>query len=194
MGRKAIPKSLRFEVFKRDSFTCQYCGRSAPEVLLEVDHITPVSKGGDNSMINLVTSCRDCNRGKSAKELSDNSSVKAQKKQLDELQQRKEIMEMMVQWRKELMEIEEVEIDTIEDYIESITGYSLTEEGRNIIRNVIKRFGFNEVYEATEISFFKYYNSYPWHTQREFSNALRKIGGVCYNRKKQRERDAEQDY
>lgn len=46
--RVPISKALRFEVFKRDSFTCQYCGRSAPEVVLEVDHIVPVSKGGTN--------------------------------------------------------------------------------------------------------------------------------------------------
>ena len=44
--RVAIPKSIRFEVFKRDSFTCQYCGESAPNVILNVDHIYPVSKGG----------------------------------------------------------------------------------------------------------------------------------------------------
>ena len=42
--RKAISKKLRFEVFKRDSFTCQYCGKSAPDVILHVDHILPVKK------------------------------------------------------------------------------------------------------------------------------------------------------
>lgn len=35
--RKGIPRSIRFEVFKRDMFTCQYCGRKAPDVILEVD-------------------------------------------------------------------------------------------------------------------------------------------------------------
>lgn len=34
--RKAISKRTRFEVFKRDNFTCQYCGKSAPNVLLDV--------------------------------------------------------------------------------------------------------------------------------------------------------------
>ena len=61
MARKAIPKSVRFEVFKRDKFTCQYCGASAPDVILEIDHIRPVSKGGTNDILNLVTACRDCN-------------------------------------------------------------------------------------------------------------------------------------
>ncbi len=64
--RKAIPKSVRFEVFKRDNFTCQYCGRKAPDVVLEVDHINPVANGGENDILNLVTSCRDCNSGKGA--------------------------------------------------------------------------------------------------------------------------------
>ena len=40
--RKNLSKSVRFEVFKRDSFKCQYCGKSAPDVVLEVDHIIPV--------------------------------------------------------------------------------------------------------------------------------------------------------
>jgi len=44
MERKAISKKLRFEVYKRDKFTCQYCGRKAPDVILEIDHINPVAK------------------------------------------------------------------------------------------------------------------------------------------------------
>jgi hypothetical protein len=65
--RKPIGKSKRYDVLKRDNFTCQYCGRSAPEAVLEIDHKNPVSNGGSNNQDNLVTSCYDCNRGKSAK-------------------------------------------------------------------------------------------------------------------------------
>ena len=74
-NRKSVGNRVRFEVFKRDSFTCQYCGVKAPEVILEVDHITPVAEGGSNDLLNLVTSCRDCNSGKSDKKLSDESAV-----------------------------------------------------------------------------------------------------------------------
>jgi hypothetical protein len=66
----AVSKSIRFEVFARDAFTCQYCGRRPPEVVLECDHIHPQSKGGGDEIINLITSCYDCNRGKSAKVIS----------------------------------------------------------------------------------------------------------------------------
>ena len=59
-----MTKRLRFEVFKRDGFKCQYCGKCPPDALLEVDHITPKSGGGEDDLNNLVTSCFDCNRGK----------------------------------------------------------------------------------------------------------------------------------
>ena len=63
--RKSITMKTRFEIFKRDNFTCQYCGKKTPEVILEIDHIIPVTKGGDSFIENLVTSCFECNRGKS---------------------------------------------------------------------------------------------------------------------------------
>lgn len=63
----------RFEVFKRDGFTCRYCGRTPDDegVKLEVDHITPRADGGSDDLTNLVTSCWDCNHGKAAKSLDD---------------------------------------------------------------------------------------------------------------------------
>lgn len=59
----------RFEVFKRDGFQCQYCGRRVPDVTLEVDHIAPRSAGGRDTLDNLVTACFECNRGKGDKSL-----------------------------------------------------------------------------------------------------------------------------
>lgn len=69
-NRKPIPKKTRFKVFMRDKFTCQYCGQSAPDVKLHLDHVKPVSKGGTNDIENLTTSCIDCNLSKSNKELT----------------------------------------------------------------------------------------------------------------------------
>lgn len=69
--RQGITPTVRFNVFKRDRFTCQYCGQSPPAVILELDHVVPVVEGGDNSSANLTTACFDCNRGKGAKQLAD---------------------------------------------------------------------------------------------------------------------------
>lgn len=60
-----IGRKVRFQVLSRDKFTCQYCGRKAPDVALEVDHIHPKSKDGSNWLTNLLTACVDCNGGKS---------------------------------------------------------------------------------------------------------------------------------
>lgn len=64
MARKSTGKRLRFEVFKRDLFTCQYCGARPPDVVLVVDHIDPVSLGGETAIDNLITACEACNGGK----------------------------------------------------------------------------------------------------------------------------------
>lgn len=69
--RKSTGKRLRFETFKRDGFTCQYCGAQPPSVVLVVDHITPVSGGGNDDPLNLITACEPCNQGKADKPLGD---------------------------------------------------------------------------------------------------------------------------
>jgi DNA-directed RNA polymerase subunit RPC12/RpoP len=71
MARKAISKKTRFDVFKRDRFTCQYCGATPPGVLLHLDHIHPVAEGGGNTLDNLLTACEPCNLGKGARLLSE---------------------------------------------------------------------------------------------------------------------------
>lgn len=64
-----ISKKLRFEVFKRDAFTCVYCGRTPPTVTLQPDHVVAFSKGGKSELENLATSCVECNAGKSDRAL-----------------------------------------------------------------------------------------------------------------------------
>ena len=186
MARQAISKKTRFEVFKRDKFTCQYCGASAPDVILEIDHIKPVSKGGNNGIMNLITSCKDCNRGKRDKELSDDSAVKVQKQRLDEIQERRNQLEMMLKWRESLEEELDMEAESINSLFKKYTKYCLNGHGKTTIKKSIKRFGFNEVYKASEISLSRYYDD----TQYGCEKALNKIGGICYNRKIAREENA----
>lgn len=60
----AVSKRTRFEVLRRDAYTCRYC-RSTDNPLT-VDHVTPVSLGGSDEPSNLVAACRDCNSGKAS--------------------------------------------------------------------------------------------------------------------------------
>ena len=70
-GQRALMTSkLRKHIKERDKFTCQQCGASIykePNLLLEIDHIIPVSKGGLTAEENLQTLCWRCNRKKGAK-------------------------------------------------------------------------------------------------------------------------------
>ena len=80
--RTSISKRIRFEIFKRDEFTCQYCGAVPPKTILHVDHINPVFSGGTNDIDNLVTSCMECNLGKGARNLKNIPQSLAEKAKL----------------------------------------------------------------------------------------------------------------
>lgn len=67
--RNVTSKRLRVLVLQRDNFRCKFCGRDANQTVLEIDHITPVSKGGKTELENLITLCMDCNRGKADLEI-----------------------------------------------------------------------------------------------------------------------------
>ncbi len=62
--RQAISYRLRFDVLKRDGFACRYCGQRPPDVVLHLDHVVPVSRGGTDEMANLCACCPACNQGK----------------------------------------------------------------------------------------------------------------------------------
>lgn len=62
--RKPIPKSVRFRVLQRDGFRCRYCGATPPDVVLHLDHVLAVARGGGNEEDNLITACLPCNIGK----------------------------------------------------------------------------------------------------------------------------------
>lgn len=62
----AVSKRLRYEILRRDNFQCRYCGATAPDAKITVDHVRPVALGGTDDPSNLVAACDDCNAGKSS--------------------------------------------------------------------------------------------------------------------------------
>jgi hypothetical protein len=69
MGKSALKKSgstrrwrqIREVILRRDQYTCQYCGGDATTV----DHVIPISRGGNDYPDNLVAACTRCNYSKS---------------------------------------------------------------------------------------------------------------------------------
>lgn len=176
--RKSLSKKIRFEVFKRDSFKCQYCGASAPSVLLEVDHIHPVKEGGTNDIMNLITSCHACNRGKSAIMLDDTSLVAKQRKQIEELNLRRQQLEMMLEWRDGIQKLsDDTDRMAIEHFNKKWSSMYLNEEGEKLMRSYVSKFGLINTLDAIDISFKSYGKQ---QTGDCFKNTALKVGGILY--------------
>lgn len=150
MARIAISKKLRFEVFKRDAFTCQYCGKKAPDVVLNADHIKPVAAGGKTDLLNLITSCFDCNSGKRDRELTDSAALDKQHAQLSALEERRQQIEMMSEWRIELEKIDEMTAVMAEEawYRLIENSATLTDSGKADIRKWVKSHGLEAVFNG----------------------------------------------
>lgn len=176
--RKSLSRKIRFEVFKRDSFTCQYCGCKAPDVILEVDHINPVAKGGKNDLMNLVTSCFDCNRGKSDKKLSDMSAIEKQRNQIEELNLRRQQLEMMLEWRDGIISIEEDKYNKAIDYWnKKWEKVALSETGEKDLSKLVKKFGLISTLDAIDKAVEKYKKD---ETAESSNYVFDKIGGILY--------------
>lgn len=148
---------------------------------MHIDHIIPVSKGGTNDLINLVTSCSDCNLGKGATELSDDSIVKKQQKRIKELSDRNEQLEMMLEWRNDLQNIKDKEIEEIKSYIGKKCDhlYSVNENGSKKITRWLRDFSILEILESIDIAFEQYYDG----SQNSIQIIFSKTPGICNNRK-----------
>lgn len=154
--RKAISKTVRFEVFKRDRFTCQYCGEKAPDVVLHVDHILAVANGGTNDILNLVTSCAGCNGGKGARRLDDRSAVERQRVMIEEAAERREQIQMMLQWRDQEEAARVSVLNEIAVRMHSRGGFYPNDNGRTDVRRWLKRFELSEILKALDDSFDAY--------------------------------------
>ena len=175
--RKPIGKKLRFEVLKRDKFTCQYCGRMSPDVILEIDHIKPVADGGTNEILNLITSCRDCNRGKGKRKLSDDSLVKKQQAQIKELAEKQEQLEMLIEWKLSLQDFGKRKSESVKEYFESVFECTVKESGIQKIESWVNQFSVEEIIEAIDIAY---------ETYSDTNTAFNKVSGICNNRKRQK--------
>lgn len=71
-----IPGTVRYEVLKAARFRCELCGISAEEKALEVDHIVPRNKGGQDDLSNLQALCYSCNAMKRDRDDTDFRAVR----------------------------------------------------------------------------------------------------------------------
>ena len=174
-NRKPIGSRLRFEVFKRDYFCCQYCGQHPPTVILHVDHIIPVSNGGENNIDNLITSCSNCNFGKSNVTLSDiPKSLKDKANEIHEIELQIKGYSQIINSRRDRIENEAWEIAKILKP-DAYSGFDRKQFFS--IKKFLEKLSFHEVAEAMEIAVNK--------TNRYSNNTFKYFCGVCWNKIKE---------
>jgi hypothetical protein len=148
MSRTPISKRVRFEVFKRDGFACQYCGSHPPAAILHVDHIQAVANGGGNEIDNLITACEACNLGKGARPLSVAPESLADKAaRIAEAEEQLAGYSAVMQARRERIEADVWRV------VEALTGETEIRRDRYAsIKMFVERLGVDECLEAAEIA------------------------------------------
>jgi hypothetical protein len=167
----SISKKIRFEVFKRDNFTCGYCGKTPPAAILEIDHIEPTSRGGSDDINNLITSCFDCNRGKTNIRL--NRIAPGIAVNLEVLQEKEAQLKEYNKWVVKINRRIMADVEKISGIFSAhFEGYVLSD---NFKQNSIKRFlallPFSSVADAMTLSCLKMNN-------RDIS--IRYFCGICW--------------
>lgn len=171
--RKGISKKLRFEVFKRDGFVCQYCGATPPSVILHVDHIHPVAGGGKNHIDNLITACEPCNLGKGARVLSDiPKSLKDKATEVAEREEQIKGYNYVLQMKAARIEDDAWAVAAAlsgQEYIESFNRLDLLS-----IKRFLEKLPVSDLLDAADISM----ANIPWSEKKRFKYFC----GVCWNR------------
>lgn len=175
--RRALSKKTRFDVFKRDAFTCQYCGRKPPQVVLQVDHVVPVAEGGDNEIVNLLTSCEDCNRGKGARKLSSSPQSREEvvAREAERMEQTKAINAML----RKIQRAIDHDISSLESrwisFFRSHHETPLHESDRVTLKTFLSKLPVEHVHEAMDIAF-----RFSDYRRADEDSAWKYMCGVCW--------------
>lgn len=170
--RKGISASKRFEIFKRDGFSCQYCGSTPPGVLLQVDHIVAVAEGGGNDDDNLTTACAGCNSGKGARSLK--SVPQALKDRAEEISEREKQLRgyhNILEGRRQRIE------DETWDVVAALSGKPMnTFDRRDLmsIRKFLEKLPFHDVLDSAESALARF----PYYSRTTF----RYFCGICWRK------------
>jgi hypothetical protein len=172
-----VRPSIRFEVFKRDGFACQYCGRTVPDVILELDHILPKAEGGGDEITNLITACWDCNRGKGATLLDDRAPVLDLETQTEVIREREAQIRAYNEIKAAERSRQQDEYDEVLGYWYEVWGETHLERWHlpwaNVLRRYIEEIGPSGVMDAMDVTRARFPNTITANAVRYFVGVLR---------------------
>jgi 5-methylcytosine-specific restriction endonuclease McrA len=173
-----VRPSVRFEVLKRDGFTCVYCGRNRDKhgVVLEVDHVVPLAEGGsDNDLANLATACWDCNHGKAARLLDHRAPAIDFADAAARIREREE---QVAGYKEALTEREQrirVALATIDAYwAERWCGMNQYRPFEHVLRKALDIIPVEEILDAIDIALIQRTKYHGYDTCRYFGGVLKR--------------------
>ena len=180
MEREQIKPKLRFQVFERDGFTCQYCGRTPEqdEVVLNVDHTISVKNGGTNDIENLVTSCWDCNIGKGARSILKRTKTESDlQEELDLTHERLKQIKALNKKRQSIKKVKHAISVTETQWARDITDESFDERCYSEIQKLSSKYTKEVLTESLEIA----YNKHIRNNFDSMPKFVAYVGGVARN-------------
>lgn len=145
-------------------------------MILHIDHIIPVSKGGQDEIENLLTACADCNLGKATRIVGE-SPLRSRKNE-EELQERFDQLKAFYHLQKKMASLKEESVDDIDDYWNEVwPQMRFTPTGRSSIKVFLKIFTPDEIKDAIDISL----------RMKDAGSAFKYMCGVLHKRRKERE-------
>lgn len=163
--RARVGPKLRLEVFKRDDFSCRYCGRKAGGGRsLEVDHVVPVSAGGGSEIENLATACTECNAGKGSRLLAEGTAPVPSHVSVGKLRRSLAKQREYVELQREQRRLREEQMEGFRRHWCARFGGHLSADGHwvcddawwpydSVIESYLSRLGLNELLRAVDITF-----------------------------------------
>lgn len=174
----SLSPSLRRLILERDEFTCTECGQQVPKVLLYIDKIlspeTEEAFAGQPEEDKYTCLCESC-----YKQAHGHLQVKAATRTTERRQQ----LEMMVEWRRENRSLASDANAYLIDYINGkIEPYSLTKQGAQNVRKAIRKSNFTTALDAIDETFDHYvtYDKGEDINKASVDEFLSKIGGYLY--------------
>lgn len=177
---RSLSKKIRFEVFKRDEFTCRYCGKGTTAgAVLEVDHVIPVVEGGPNITENLVTACFDCNRGKGKTILSEKNPALLSRKDLKKMIQiQREQVDLFLEYQtSKVLNVEIITENAVRPLLNVYHRryYPMPKAYQSSVKDYISKIGYDQVHDAASLAadFFE---------QRRIDEPFKYFYGICRNK------------
>jgi hypothetical protein len=173
-------KRIKYEVFEKDSFKCQFCGKGVPLVTLQLIRIQDTQQNDEwLDTAFLSTSCKICEKKKSGvdEKILNNGYLS-----IDELEERLQQLKMLINWRRGMLNIRKQQLANLVSYWEKkLPGFSVDNDQKKFMATYISKYSSDEIKSAMDMAVDKFikYSDDGILDKNSIRTAFAKIPDIC---------------